>query len=96
MQAFAVLSDPTRAGIVDVLADGERTVNEIVSAFDLSQPSISRHLRVLREAGLVSVHPDGQRFVVVKDIGTAAGNDRLHFVDNWFTELERLVPADGM
>ncbi len=63
MNAFAALADPTRAGIVEALADSGQTVNQIVARFSLSQPSISRHLRVLREAGLVSVHPDGQRRV---------------------------------
>ncbi len=63
MNAFAELADHTRAGIVEALADSGQTVNQIVARFSLSQPSISRHLRVLREAGLVSVHPDGQRRV---------------------------------
>ena len=61
MQAFAALADPTRARIVDALADGGRSVNQIVGLFSISQPSISRHLKVLREAGLVSVHPIGRQ-----------------------------------
>ena len=60
MRAFAALADPTRARIVDALAVRERTVNEIVELFPISQPSISRHLRILREAGLVSVEPSGR------------------------------------
>ena len=67
MNAFAALADPTRAAIVDALADGGHTVNEIVALFPLTQPSISRHLRVLREAGLVSVLPEGQRRVYQLD-----------------------------
>ena len=67
MNAFAALADPTRAAIVDALADGWHTVNEIVALFPLTQPSISRHLRVLREAGLVSVLPEGQRRVYQLD-----------------------------
>ena len=61
MQAFGALADPTRARIVDSLAAGPRTVNEIVKLFSITQPSISRHLRILREAGLVSVHPEGRQ-----------------------------------
>jgi len=60
MRAFGVLADPTRAGIVAALASHERTVNEIVELFPISQPSISRHLRILREAGLVTVEASGR------------------------------------
>jgi DNA-binding transcriptional ArsR family regulator len=60
MRAFAALADPTRARIVDALAARERTVNEIVGLFPISQPSISRHLRILREAGLVRVEASGR------------------------------------
>ena len=52
MNAFGALADPTRAGIVEALAEEGRTVNEIVSLFSLTQPSISRHLRILRRVGL--------------------------------------------
>lgn len=60
MQVFTALADPTRARIVDALAVRGRSVGEIVDLFSISQPSISRHLKVLREAGLVTVHPDGR------------------------------------
>ena len=52
---------------MDALAERGRTVNEIVGLFSLSQPSISRHLRILRNAGLVSVQPQGQRRVYQLD-----------------------------
>lgn len=61
MNVFAALSDPTRAQILDTLSGGEQTANEIVALFEMSQPSISRHLRILREAGLVTVEPVGRR-----------------------------------
>ena len=61
MQAFAALADPTRSRIVEALASGPHTVNQIVELFSISQPSISRHLRVLREAGLVSVEAAGRQ-----------------------------------
>jgi DNA-binding transcriptional ArsR family regulator len=51
---FAALADPTRRAILARLADGEATVNELVAPFDLSQPTISKHLKVLERAGLVS------------------------------------------
>jgi DNA-binding transcriptional ArsR family regulator len=53
MQAFAALADPTRARIMDELASGDRTAGELVGLFDLTQPAVSHHLRVLREADLV-------------------------------------------
>ena len=52
--AFRALSDPTRRRILALLGERERTVNEIVAEFDISQPAISRHLALLREAGLVT------------------------------------------
>lgn len=60
MRAFAALADPTRTGIVEALATRGRSVSEIVDLFAISQPSISRHLRILREAGLVSVEAKGR------------------------------------
>ena len=60
MRYFGALADPTRAGIVDALASRERTVSEIVALFPISQPSISRRLRILREAGLVTVEASGR------------------------------------
>ncbi len=50
---FAALADPTRRAILLRLADGEATVNELAEPFDLSLPTISKHLKVLRQAGLV-------------------------------------------
>jgi DNA-binding transcriptional ArsR family regulator len=53
-QVFAALADPTRRAILARLAQGEATVNEVVARFELSQPAISKHLKVLEGAGLVS------------------------------------------
>jgi DNA-binding transcriptional ArsR family regulator len=59
--AFAVLADPTRRTILDLLRDGERPVGDLVDHLAISQPGVSKQLRVLRDAGLVDVRPDGQR-----------------------------------
>ena len=59
--SFAVLAEPTRREILDLLRDGERPVGELVDALRMSQPAVSKHLRVLRDAGLVSVRADAQR-----------------------------------
>jgi len=56
-----VLAEPHRRHILDLLRDGERSVNELVLGLGLSQPGVSKHLRVLRDAGLVRVRVDGQR-----------------------------------
>jgi DNA-binding transcriptional ArsR family regulator len=58
-----VLADPSRKAICDLLREGERPVGELVARLDQSQPGVSRHLRVLREAGLVASRPEGQRRV---------------------------------
>src|SRR6516162_3326590 len=61
MTTIEVLAEPSRRQILDVLRDGEQSVNALVTRLGLSQPSISKHLKVLRDAGLVEVRPDGQR-----------------------------------
>lgn len=50
---FAALADPTRRRILAILADGERTVTQLAEPFDMTQPAISKHLRVLERAGLI-------------------------------------------
>lgn len=58
---FEILVEPNRRRILDLLRSGRRPVGEIVGELGLSQPAVSKHLRVLKEAGLVEVHPDAQR-----------------------------------
>ena len=83
MNTFAALADPTRAEILDVISRRPRTVNEIVARFDISQPAISRHLRVLREAGLVSVQPRGQTRVYKLE------TKPLQEIDTWLSRYRR-------
>jgi DNA-binding transcriptional ArsR family regulator len=61
MTAYAALAEPSRRQILDLLRDGERSVGELVAQLDLSQPGVSKHLKVLRDAGLVAVRPEGRR-----------------------------------
>lgn len=89
---FAILADPTRRQIVALLAERERSVGELVAAFSVSQPAISRHLRVLREAGLVRVRGDGQRHIYRLDAAPLAALDAWleryrHF---WIARLDDL------
>jgi DNA-binding transcriptional ArsR family regulator len=58
---FNAVAEPRRRAILDVLAGGERPVNDLVSALGLGQPQVSKHLKVLREVGAVDVREDGRR-----------------------------------
>lgn len=58
---FAALADPTRRAILSRLAAGEASVNEIAAPFDMSQPAVSKHLRMLERAGLIERDVDKQR-----------------------------------
>ena len=83
MPGFAALADPTRCRIVEMLASGELPAGEIASRFDLTQPAISQHLKVLREARLVSVRIDAQKRIYQLD---QAG---LAEIDRWLTRVRR-------
>lgn len=61
MTTFEALADPTRRRILDLLRDQPRLVGDLVTLLEISQPGVSKHLRVLREAGLVQVRQDAQR-----------------------------------
>jgi DNA-binding transcriptional ArsR family regulator len=81
--AFNAVAEPRRRQILDVLAGGERPVNDLVDALALAQPQVSKHLRVLREVGLVDVRGDGrQRFYRLN--GRA-----LKPIHDWVKEYER-------
>lgn len=59
--AFNAVAEPRRRQILDALFDGERPVNDLVDLLGLAQPQVSKHLRVLREVGVVDVRDDGRR-----------------------------------
>jgi DNA-binding transcriptional ArsR family regulator len=61
VEVFEVLAEPSRRRILDLLRQGDCLVGDLVGQTGLSQPSVSKHLRTLREAGLVLVRPDAQR-----------------------------------
>lgn len=61
MNLFEAIAEPNRRQILDLLRGGERPAGDLVEATGLSQPGVSKHLKLLREAGLVSARPDGQR-----------------------------------
>jgi DNA-binding transcriptional ArsR family regulator len=90
--AFQALAEPRRREILRLVRDRPRSVNEIAERFDVTQQAISQHLKVLKDAGLVAVRPDGQRrLYVVRPEGLAALRD---FLDEfWPDSLERLKRA---
>jgi DNA-binding transcriptional ArsR family regulator len=61
MSPFEAIADPNRRRILELLRGGERPAGDLLTAMALSQPGLSKHLKTLREAGLVSMRPDGQR-----------------------------------
>jgi DNA-binding transcriptional ArsR family regulator len=61
LAALQVLAEPRRLQILDLLRESERPVGELVDRVGLSQPAVSKHLRVLKDAGLVEARPDAQR-----------------------------------
>lgn len=61
MDAFTALSDPTRRHIVEVLAAGDQAFGDLADRFEMSRPAVSQHLKVLRDAGLVTARPERQR-----------------------------------
>jgi DNA-binding transcriptional ArsR family regulator len=67
VDALTAIADPTRRRIVELLAEREHDVTELHAHFPISQPAVSRHLRVLRDHGLVRARPDAQRRVYSLD-----------------------------
>jgi DNA-binding transcriptional ArsR family regulator len=85
--AFEALADPTRRRILELLADGERSAGELAGEFTVSRPAVSRHLRVLRESGLVRVRDDAQRRVYSLDPTPLAELDEwLHRYRGFWTQ----------
>ena len=82
--AFNAVAEPRRRQILDVLAAGERPVNDIVQALGLAQPQVSKHLRVLREVGAVEVRDEGrQRLYRLNGLA-------LKPIHDWVKDYERL------
>jgi DNA-binding transcriptional ArsR family regulator len=80
---FEVLAEDSRRRILDLLVDEERAVGDLVERLALSQPAVSKHLKVLREAGLVEARTDAQRRVY------RVRSEPLREVDDWLTPYRR-------
>ena len=92
MNALAALADPTRLRIVELLADGERSAGELASHFDAARPGVSRHLRVLREHGLVRARIEGRRRLYSLDPRPLEELDAWleHYRSFWTNRLDAL------
>jgi DNA-binding transcriptional ArsR family regulator len=80
--AFNAVAEPRRRHILDLLTSGEKPVNDIVASLGLGQPQVSKHLRVLREVGLVSVRGSGQQRLYKLNA------DRLKAIHDWVKTFE--------
>ncbi|WP_027860399.1 helix-turn-helix transcriptional regulator [Marmoricola sp. URHB0036] len=89
---WAALVDPNRRAVLDLLAQGELSVNELVERLGLTQPQTSKHLRVLREAGLVRVDQQAQRRIYAVEPAPMAELDEwlAPYRRLWNTSLDRL------
>jgi len=85
--AFAVLADATRRRVVEALRQGERPVGDIVKGAGVHQSGVSRHLRILQEAGFVSVRPDGQRRLY------SLKPEPFRALDQWLSQYRTLWEA---
>jgi len=92
VDAIEALADPTRRRIVELLADGERSAGELASNFAISRPAVSRHLRVLREHGLVHAREDAQRRLYALDPAPLAELDEWlgRYRSFWAQRLDAL------
>lgn len=84
---FDVLAEAHRRSILDLLRDSERSVGELVDVLGVSQPAVSKHLRVLREAGLVTARSDAQRRLY------RLHPEPLRAIDEWLEPYRRLWSA---
>jgi DNA-binding transcriptional ArsR family regulator len=92
VHALQALADPTRRRIVELLAEGERSAGELAAQFRTSRPGVSRHLRVLREHGLVRAREKGQRRLYSLDPAPLAELDSwlAHYRPFWANRLDAL------
>ena len=81
---FNAVAEPRRRAILDVLADGERSVNDLVAELGLAQPQVSKHLRVLREVGAVDVRDEGRRRLY------RINGEALKQIHDWVVSFEQL------
>jgi DNA-binding transcriptional ArsR family regulator len=92
VDTFTALAEPTRRRILDELRDGDRSVNQLVQTLAVGQPTVSKHLKVLREAGFVSARISAQQRIYRIEAGPFAALERWlePYRRLWTTHLDRL------
>ena len=92
IQTLSALAEPNRLAIVELLRDGPRSVNDIVDRLGLSQPLVSKHLKVLSDVAIVDRRVDGKRRIYALEQGRFTELDRWldTFAELWAARLERL------
>lgn len=84
---FLTLADPTRRRVVDALRAGERQVNDLVAAVGIHQSGVSRHLRILSEAGFVAMRPEGARRLY------SLRPEPFREIDAWLSQYQQIWDA---
>jgi DNA-binding transcriptional ArsR family regulator len=83
MDTFIALADPTRRRIIESLALGETSFGDLADKFEMSRPAVSQHLKVLREAGIVTARADAQRRIY------RLSDDGLGEIDEWLGKVQK-------
>ncbi len=87
MNTFTALAEPSRRRLLDALLPGPQPVGNLAAGLGMSQPVVSKHLRILRELGLVEVQPEGQRRLY------SLNAEPLQEIDSWLGPYRRLLAA---
>jgi DNA-binding transcriptional ArsR family regulator len=87
LDGFQTLADPSRRRLLDALSRGERQVNDLVEEVGIHQSGVSRHLRILHEAGFVTMRPDGQRRLY------SLKPEQFRDLDDWLAKYRQLWEA---
>ena len=92
LDAFQVIADPSRRQILQLLSKDSLTINSLAENFDMSRPAVSKHIRILNEAGFISIQDIGrERYCMLKQDGFNELQEWINFFDNfWASKLRKL------
>jgi DNA-binding transcriptional ArsR family regulator len=92
LDAFQVIADPSRRQILQLLSKDSLTINSLAENFDMSRPAVSKHIKILNEAGFISIQDIGrERYCMLKQDGFSELQEWINFFDNfWTSKLRKL------
>jgi DNA-binding transcriptional ArsR family regulator len=92
LDAFQVIADPSRRQILHLLSKDSLTINTLASNFDMSRPAVSKHIRILQEAGFISISDIGrERYCILKQDGFNDLQEWINYFDKfWVSKLQKL------